>query len=81
MLWHVGGQVVEHAALAEQGLRPGLDGDIHEVWRGGTYRIANNILELTYADGRREQHFFFRYPGEETQIICINGANYLRRGQ
>src|SRR4051812_30388799 len=26
VLWHVGGQVVEHAVLAEQGMRPGLDG-------------------------------------------------------
>src|SRR3954454_21522714 len=26
VLWHVGGQVVEHAALAEQGMRTGLDG-------------------------------------------------------
>ena len=26
VLWHVGGQVVEHAALAEQGMRTGPDG-------------------------------------------------------
>ena len=45
----------------------------------GTYRISNNILELNFSDGRREQVFFFRAPGEEDKVISINGVNYLRR--
>ena len=42
MLWHVGGQVVEHAALPEQGMGSGLDGvglevAVHaEALAGGT---------------------------------------------
>src|SRR3954471_19415524 len=42
VLWHVGGQVVEHAALSEQGMRSGLDGvglevAVHaEAFAGGT---------------------------------------------
>ncbi|MCS7067679.1 MAG: hypothetical protein RMK51_08070 [Meiothermus sp.] len=45
----------------------------------GSYRIQNNRLELTYSDGRREQAFFFRFPGEEEDVISINGFNYLRQ--
>lgn len=45
----------------------------------GTYRIHDNTLELIYSDGRRERLTFFRYPGEESKVIAINGANYLRR--
>jgi len=45
----------------------------------GTYRVSNNILELNFSDGRREQVFFFRAPGEEEKVISINGVNYLRR--
>ena len=42
MLWHVRGQVVEHAALSEQGMGSGLDGvglevAVHaEAFAGGT---------------------------------------------
>lgn len=45
----------------------------------GTYSIQNNLLQLLYQDGRREQAFFFRFPGEENTLISINGSNYLRQ--
>ncbi len=47
----------------------------------GTYRIAGNTLELTFAGGKREMHSFFLYPQEEQRLIVIDGAKYLNRGR
>jgi hypothetical protein len=48
----------------------------------GTYRIMNNVLELQYdatVGGDIERFSFFRAPGEEEQVIFINGLSYLHR--
>jgi hypothetical protein len=45
----------------------------------GNYQVVGNTLELTYADGKREQHSFYRYPHEESKLIVIDGAMYLLR--
>ncbi|MCX8020830.1 MAG: hypothetical protein N2747_10085 [Chitinophagaceae bacterium] len=49
-----------------------------ENFRYGTYEIRNNQLILTFSDGKREQYFFFRYPGEENSVIAIGGVNYIK---
>ncbi|MCS6991302.1 MAG: hypothetical protein NZL95_05515 [Chitinophagales bacterium] len=45
--------------------------------RYGLYEVKNNQLILTYADGKKEQYFFFRYPQEEEDVLAIGGVNYI----
>lgn len=45
----------------------------------GSYRVTGNTLELTYANGRNEEHSFYRYPHEESKLMAIDGAMYMPR--
>jgi hypothetical protein len=47
---------------------------------GGTYRISGNTIELTYANGHREERSFYRFPHEENKLIIIDSVRYLRSG-
>jgi hypothetical protein len=45
----------------------------------GSYRLHGNTLELTFANGSREEHSFFRFPREENSLIIIDSARFLRQ--
>lgn len=74
---------VGYAGVTERGL-----GDVGAATSSrnsgsGSYRIADNTLELTYPDGRRERYTFFVNPETPNEkrpgLIYIDGRAYLLR--
>ena len=45
----------------------------------GMYEISGNTLTLTFSDGTREEHSFYRFPHEETKLLVVDGAFLMSR--
>lgn len=43
----------------------------------GSYSISENQITLLYDDGRTEEAYFFKYPGNDG-LLSINGVNYFK---
>ena len=72
------GRSVAATMAAQPRLTFGSDGRFQGANLAGTYQISGYSILLAYGNGRRERLTFYRYPGQESKTIVIDGAVYLR---